>query len=107
LKAAGVDTVIKYQIKKFGLKTRNVLLQMFNVILNIKETSKKWKIAHNCALLKPGKQSGVTLKNRPILQLCHTYKLFEKLILIRVLPMIIAKSIRQQVGFFGEKSCTR
>ena len=55
------------------------------------------------ALLKPGKDPSVAKSFRP---LCHTYKLFERLILNRTAEHVDAKLIPEQAGFRPGKSCT-
>ena len=48
-----------------------------------------------------------TPKNyRPISLLCHTYKLYERLILNRIAPTIEEHLIKEQAGFRPGKSCT-
>ena len=58
------------------------------------------------ALLKPGKDLSVAKRFRPISLLCHTYKLFERLILNRIAEHVGAKLIPEQAGFRPGKSCT-
>ena len=58
------------------------------------------------ALLKPGKDPSVAKSFRPITLLCHTYKLFERLILNRIAEHVDAKLIPEQAGFRPGKSCT-
>ena len=58
------------------------------------------------ALLKPGKEPSVAKSFRPISLLCHTYKLFERLILDRKEKHVDAKLIPEQAGFRPGKSCT-
>ena len=43
---------------------------------------------------------------RPISLLCHTYKLYERLILNRVSPLLEQHLIKEQAGFRPGKSCT-
>ena len=58
------------------------------------------------ALLKPGKDPSVAKSFRPISLLCHSYKLFERLILNRIAEHVDAKLIPEQAGFRPGKSCT-
>ena len=58
------------------------------------------------ALLNPGKEPSVEKCFRPISLLCHTYKLFERLILNRTAEHVDAKLIPEQAGFRPGKSCT-
>ena len=57
-------------------------------------------------LLKPGKDPSVAKSFRPISLLCHTYKLFEPLILNWIAEYVDAKLIPEQAGFRPGKSCT-
>ena len=58
------------------------------------------------ALLKPGKDPSVAKSFRPISLLCHTFKLFERLILNRIAEHVDAKLIPEQAGRCPGKSCT-
>ena len=58
------------------------------------------------ALLKPGKHTSVAKSFRSISLLCHTYKLFERLILNRIAEHVDAKLIPEQARFRPGKSCT-
>ena len=58
------------------------------------------------ALLKPGKDPSVAKSFRPISLFCHTYKLFERLILNRIAEHVDAKLIPEQAGCRPGKSCT-
>ena len=56
-------------------------------------------------ILKPGKDSAIPKNYRPISLLCHTYKLYERLILNRVLPLLEQHLIKEQAGVRPGKSC--
>ena len=43
---------------------------------------------------------------RPISLLCHTYKLYERMILNRIAPVVEQHLIKEQAGFRTGKSCT-
>ena len=58
------------------------------------------------ALLLLGKDPSVAKSVRPISLLCHTYKLFQRLILNRIAEHVDAKLIPEQAGFRPGKSCT-
>ena len=64
-----------------------------------------WRQSKIIAILKPGKDSANSKSNRPISLLCHTYKLYERLILNRIAPTI-EHLIKEQAGFRAGKSCT-
>ena len=67
---------------------------------------KIWRQSRIIAILKPGKDSAIPKNYRPISLLCHTYKLYEKLILNRVSPLLEQNLIKEQAGFRHGKSCT-
>ena len=58
------------------------------------------------ALIKPGKDPSEAKSFRPISLLCHTYKLFERLILNRLAPFVDGLLIPEQAGFRPGKSTT-
>ena len=102
-KAPGLDDIQTELIKQFGPKARDWLLRFFN---NCKKIPKIWRQAKVVALLKPGKDPSVAKSFRPISLLCHTYKLFERLILKRIAEHVDANLIPKQAGFRLGQSCT-
>ena len=58
------------------------------------------------AILKHGKDSAIPKTCRPISLLCHTYKLYEIMILNRITLTIQQHLIKEQAGFRPGKSCT-
>ena len=105
-KAPGLDDIQTELIKQFGPKARDWLLRFFNNCTATKKIPKLWRQAKVVALLKPGKDPSVAKSFRPISLLCHTYKLFERLILNRIAEHVDAKLIPEQAGFRPGKSCT-
>ena len=85
-KAAGLDDMLCEQIKHFGEATLRWLLQMMTSILKKQKFPKLWRKSKVIAILKPGKDSTLPKSYRPISLLCHTYKLFERMILNRLKP---------------------
>ena len=67
---------------------------------------KIWRKSRVVALLKPCKDPASPTSYRPISLLCHTYKLFERLILNRVAPFVDEHLIPEQACFRPGKSCT-
>ena len=94
-KAAGLDDMLCEQIKHFGEATLRWLLQMMNSILKTQKFPKLWRKSKVIAILKPGKDSTLPKSYRPISLLCHTYKLFERMILNRLNPLIETMIIDQ------------
>ena len=105
-KAPGLDDIQTELIKQFGPKARDCLLRFFISCTETKKIPKLWRQAKVVALLKSGKAPSVAKSVRPISLLCHTYKLFERLILNRVAEHVDAKLIPEQAGFRPGKSCT-
>ena len=105
-KAIGLDNIATEEIKNFGPEAKKWLLQLYNQCLATRKLPKIWKKAHVTALLKPGKDPSLPKSYRPISLLSHTYKLFERLILNRVAPVIDERLIPEQAGFRPGKSTT-
>lgn len=64
-----------------------------------------WRKSKVIAIPKPGKATDDPKNFRPISLLCHTYKLFERLLLNRLTAAIDPKLIPEQAGFRPAKSC--
>ena len=105
-KAIGLDNIATEQIKAFGPAAKKWLLQLYNHCLTTHKLSKIWKKAHVMALLKPGKDPSIPKNFRPISLLSHIYKLFERLLLNRIGPVIDKLLIPEQAGFRPGKSTT-
>jgi len=58
------------------------------------------------ALLKAGKDYKDPKSYRPIFLLCHTFKLYERMIMNRIKEQVERKLIDEQSGFRPGKSCT-
>ena len=66
-----------------------------------------WRQSKIIAILNPGKDSAIPKNYRPISLLCHTYKLYEIMILNRIAPTIEQHLIKEKAGFRPDKSSTR
>ena len=105
-KAPGLDDIQTELIKQLGPKARDWLLRFLNSCTASKKIPKLWRQAKVVAILKPGKDPSEAKSFRPISLLCHTYKLFERLILNRLAAHVDEKLIPEQAGFRPGKSCT-
>lgn len=105
-KAAGLDNIFVEQIRNFGPKAKRWILALYNEIRNRKNIPKMWRKTKIIALLKPGKDTDDPKNYRPIPLLCHTYKLFERMLLNRLVPFVDSALIKEQAGFRPGKSCT-
>ena len=79
---------------------------MLNIFFMENKIPTIWGQSKIIAILKPGKDSSIPKNYRPIFLLCHTYKLYERMILNRIAPAIKQHLIKEQAGFRSGKSCT-
>ena len=98
-KAAGRDDVRVEQLNHLGQKANNWLHTMLNVCFTGNKIPKIWRQSKIIAILKPGKDSAILKKYRPISLLCHAYKLYERMILNRIAPVLKQRLIKEQAGF--------
>ena len=105
-KAAGIDDILVEQLKNLGPKAHKWLHTMLNTCFIENKIPKIWRQSKIIAILKPGKDSAIPKNYRPISILCHTYKLYERLILNRVSLLLEQHLIKGQAGFRPGKSCT-
>ena len=103
--AAGRDDILVEQLK-LGPKAHKWLLTMLNICFMENKIPTIWRQSKIIAILKPGKDSSIPKNYRPISLLCHTYKLYERMILNRIAPTIEQHLIKEQAGFRSGKSCT-
>ena len=105
-KTAGLDDMLCEQITNFGQATIRWVLQMMNSILKFHKFPKLWRKSKVIAILKSGKDSALPKSYRPVSLLCHTYKLFERMILNRLIPLTEEMINDQQAGFRPGQSTT-
>ena len=105
-KAAGRDDVLVEQLKHLGQKANKWLHTMLNVWFTGNTILKIWRQSKIIAILKPWKDSAIPKYYRSISLLCHTYKLYEQMILNRIVPVVEQRLIKEQAGFRTGKSCT-
>ena len=79
---------------------------MLNVCFTGNKIPKIWRQSKIIAILKRGKDSAIPKNYRPISLLCHTYTLYERMILNRISPVVKQRLIKEQAGFRTGKSCT-
>ena len=87
-KAADIDDVLVEQLKKLVSKAHKWLQTMLSKCRTENKIPKLWRQSKIIAILKPGKDSTIPNSYRPIFLLCHTYKLYERMILNRVTPLL-------------------
>ena len=105
-KAAGRDDILVEQLKYLGPKAHTWLLTMLNICFMENKIPTIWRQSKIIAILKPGKDSSIPKNCRPISLLCHTCKLYERMMLNRIAPAIEQHLIKEHAGFRSGKSCT-
>ena len=105
-KAAGRDDGLVEQLNNLGPKAHKWLLTILNKCFMENKIPTLWRQSKIIAILKPGKDSAIPKSYRPISLLCHTYKLYERMILNRIVPTIEQHLTKEQAGFRPGKSCT-
>ena len=98
-KAAGRYDVLVEQLKHLGQKANKWLHAMLNACFTGNKIPKIWRQSKIIVILKPGKDSAIPKNYRPISLLCHTYKLYERMILNRIAPVVEQRLIREQASF--------
>lgn len=104
-KAAGFDEMYPEFLKNAGPKTKQWLLQLFNIILITGKLPTKFRAAKVIAIKKPGKDGSEASHYRPISLLSVVYKLLERMLLNRIQPLIDKVTPLHQAGFRKNRSC--
>ena len=102
------------QLKNIGPKAQRCLLTILNKCFMENKIPTLWIQSKIIAILKPGKDSAIPksyniyiIYGIIISLLCHTYKVYERMILNRIAPTIKQHLIKEHAGFRPGKSCTR
>ena len=105
-KAAGLDGLLTEMLPHLGNTAKYWLLDMLNECTSTKHIPSIWRKAKVIAIPKPGKDPSSPKSYRPISLLCIPYKLYERLILMRISPLVDEKLTKDQAGFRPGRSCT-
>ena len=81
------------------MKTGSWILNLFNKCANTNKIPKGWRKARVVALLKPGKDPATSKSHWPISLLCILYKLYERMIMARIAPIVEEQLTPDQAGF--------
>ena len=104
-KAAGLDGITAEMIQHFGENTRAWILELVNKCADTCTIPAAWRKAKVVALLKPGKEPTNRKSYRPISLLSILYKLYERMILARMFPIVESQLTPDQAGFRPGRSC--
>ncbi|KAL4104035.1 hypothetical protein QTP88_019348 [Uroleucon formosanum] len=104
-KAAGVDGILPEFIKNLGPRSRLWLARFFTSVANKGTLPKAWREAKVVAILKPNKPGNDPRNYRPISLLSVIYKLFERLLLRRMSPLLDRTIPMEQAGFRSGRNC--
>jgi len=108
MKAPGFDGIFNIIIKKLSAKVLSLLTAIFNRCLELHYFPSTWKVAKVVPIRKPGKDPTSPSSYRPISLLSSLSKLFEKLILNRLLDFVEEHNVYlpEQFGFRRGHSTT-
>ncbi|KAL4153873.1 hypothetical protein QTP88_001706 [Uroleucon formosanum] len=106
-KAAGVDGILPKFIKNLGPRSRLWLARFFTSVANKGTLPKAWCEAKVVAILKPNKPGNDPRNYRPISLLSVVYKLFERLLLRRMSPLLDRRIPMEQAGFRSGRNCCK
>lgn len=100
-KSPGFDCIDGIVLKNLPKKAITFLTLIFNSILRLQHFPSQWKCAEIVMIPKPNKPDNVLTSYRPISLLTTFSKIFEKLLLRRLLPILERKKIipDHQFGF--------
>lgn len=100
-KAPGYDLINARVLKELPRKAEIKLQHLMNAALRLSYVPRQWKVAEVLMVPKPGKSPNVKKSYRPISLLPLISKVFEKILLKRLLPIIEEKRLipDHQFGF--------
>ncbi len=103
-KAPGPDYIHNEFIIHLGPAAVTWLLSFLNFCHSQLRIPRIWRRSNVIALLKPGKPDDDAKSYRPISLLCAIYKLLERLILMRIEPILETQLPHEQAGFRKKRS---
>ena len=106
-KAAGLDDVglLTEMLQHLGNKAKPWLLYMLIECTRTKHIPSIWRKAKVIAIPKPVKHPSSPKSYRPISLLRITYTLYERLILMRISPLLMRILTKYQASFIPGRSC--
>lgn len=108
-KAPGPNGIPNRALKSLPKKAVTFLTKVFNGVLRFQFFPPVWKHARVISILKPGKDPTLPSSYRPISLLDTTGKLFEKILLARILHEVNSRNLirDEQFGFRANHCTTR
>lgn len=105
-KAPGFDLITGTILRELPVKCIKFLRLLLNAVLRLQYVPRQWKVAQVVMCLKPGKKPEDYTSYRPISLLPVLSKLFEKLLLAKLTPILEEQGIipNYQFGFRSEHS---
>lgn len=105
-KAPGYDLITGKILKELPENGVRKLLYIINASLRLRYVPNQWKVAEVIMIPKPGKQPNDRKSYRPISLLPTMSKVFEKLILKRLIPILVGRNLipTHQFGFRSKHS---
>lgn len=105
-KSPGPDRILPIMIQELSKKGIVLLTYLFNAALRLRYVPKAWKRAKMIVIRKPDKPADLASSYRPISLLPIISKIFEKIVLARLQPIIETNRLLPsiQFGFRGKHS---
>lgn len=100
-----MDGILPEFLKNLGVKGRHWLAKLTTNIANSGVLPKLWREAKVIAILKPRKASNDASSYRPVSLLSTVYKVFERLIFMKMQPILENKLPIEQAGFRTGRNC--
>ena len=104
-KSPGCDRITQPLLKNMPRKTLVLLTQIFNAILRTTYYPSRWKHAQIIMILKPKKNARDPKSYRPISLVSIFSKIFERLMLSKLMPLFMDVIPNYQFGFRRSHSC--
>lgn len=104
-KAAGTEGVLPEFLKNLGPRSTKWIATLVTNIVNSNKTLKSWRESKIIAISNPNKEPTDSKNYKPISLLLSTYKLFERMILARLQPVIKASLPIEQACFRKNRNC--
>jgi hypothetical protein len=100
-----VDRTLHEFLKNIGSNCINWIAKLATEIVNSGKLPKLWLKSKVIAILKPNKDASDPNNYRPISLLSTMYKLFERLLLARLQPIVEKSLPLEQAGFRQNRNC--